>query len=133
MHYDVINLRTFYAGRLGRQVYDVVAARLAEFWPTAKSDKHCRFTAVGYGVPYLERLWPAGDITALMPAHLGVHRWAGPGDPNGANKTALIDEPALPLADNSIDRVCWCIVLSTAAMPTFCWRRRGGSWFQGDA
>ena len=105
MHYDVISLRIFYSSRLGRQVFNVLSAHLSELWPASKSDKNCRITGVGYAVPYLERLWTEADLTALMPAHLGVHRWSGVYAGTGDNKAALIDEPALPLADNSIDRI----------------------------
>ena len=104
MHYDVINLRTFYAGRLGRRVFDALSARLSAFWPSSKSDQTHRITGIGYAVPYLEKLWPAAELTALMPAHLGVHRWSGMQSPGG-NKAALIDEPGLPVADNALDRV----------------------------
>ena len=112
MHYDVISIRAFYAGRLGQKVFTVLSASLSEIWPASKSDRKTRICAIGYGVPYLEKLWADVDITALMPAKLGVHCWMGADIKNSktpanriGNKAALIDEPNLPLADNSIDQI----------------------------
>lgn len=96
---DVVDLRDFYATRPGRAARAAIRGRLREIWPDLSGQ---RVAGIGYAVPYL-RAWSgeAERVLALMPAGQGVLRWP-PGEPNRA---ALIDEAALPLPDNALDRV----------------------------
>lgn len=96
---DAADLRDFYATRLGLIARGAIRARLREIWPDLRGQ---RVAGVGYAGPYL-RGWPgeAERVLALMPASQGVLRWP-PGAPNAA---ALVDEAALPLPDNAIDRM----------------------------
>jgi SAM-dependent methyltransferase len=96
---DIVDLRDFYATRLGRTARAVIRGRLREIWPDLSGQ---RVAGIGYAAPYL-RAW-AGEaerVLALMPAAQGVLRWPA----QGRNAAALVDEAALPLADNALDRV----------------------------
>ncbi len=109
MHYDVINLRKFYASSLGQWVLKTLCVQLALLWPPSNRDKARRIIAIGYGIPYLETLWGKADIAALMPAQMGVHRWhymaTAHKQTMRGNKSALVDDTELPLANNAIDQI----------------------------
>ncbi len=98
MSADVVDLRDFYATRLGRTARAVIRGRLREIWPDLKGQ---RVAGIGYAAPYL-RGWigEAERVLALMTAAQGVLRWP----PEGRNAAALGDEAARPLADNAVDR-----------------------------
>jgi SAM-dependent methyltransferase len=106
MRFDILDLREFYHSPLGETAFELLASRLARMWRPMAGKKTAtqvpqRIAAIGYGPPYLEKLWPEADITAFMPAILGITAWQY----GNGNRAALIEETALPLADNSVDRV----------------------------
>ena len=103
MHYDVISLREFYASDFGQPVFAHVSGNIGRIWPTVQKDEEWRILAIGYGLPYLEKLWPDADLYAFMLAQMGVFGWQAPN--SSGNQTALIEGGLLPLADNSIDRI----------------------------
>jgi SAM-dependent methyltransferase len=96
---DVVDLRDFYATRLGRTARAAIRGRLRELWPDLAGQ---RVAGLGYATPYL-RTWSgeAERVLALMPAAQGVLRWPT----GGRNLAALVEEAALPLPDNAIDRM----------------------------
>jgi SAM-dependent methyltransferase len=96
---DVVELRDFYASRLGRFARRVIATKLREFWPELKGE---RVVGIGYPVPFL-RAWmeEAERVLAFMPAAQGVFAWP----PEGPGLVALVDEIELPLPDRSADRI----------------------------
>src|SRR5436190_2944138 len=99
MYLDIVDLRAFYAERLGQIARRLVCDRLKQHWPSVAGD---RVLGIGYATPYLVEL--AGDaerVIAFMPAAQGVVNWPG----GGPNAAALVDDDALPLPDASIDRV----------------------------
>lgn len=106
---DVVDLRTFYAERLGAVASGLIAARIAAHWPSTTSD---RVLGIGYATPYLDKLAPGSERTlAFMPAAQGVINWSA----DGGNLAALVHEDMLPLNDASIDRILAIHCLETAA------------------
>jgi SAM-dependent methyltransferase len=99
MSLDVVDLRNFYAQRLGdvarRFVGRGIRARFAD-------TRGLRVVGIGYPTPYLGLFREEAErCLAFMPAAQGVIKWPSlrPG------LAALTDEFALPLADAAVDRV----------------------------
>jgi SAM-dependent methyltransferase len=99
MSLDVVDLRNFYAQRLGsvarRFVGHGIRARFAD-------TRGMRVLGIGYPTPYLGLFREEAErCLAFMPAAQGVVKWPSlrPG------LAALADEFALPLADAAVDRV----------------------------
>lgn len=100
MRPDVIDLRDFYAGRLGGTARQLLRVRIRRLWPDMRDQ---RLLGLGYAVPYLTQYRAEAErVLAFMPAAQGVLRW--PSDGLG-NLVALTEETELPLPDASIDRV----------------------------
>lgn len=94
---DVLDLREFYLGPLGAATRRIIAERLAGRWPGLKG---ARLLGLGYAAPYLGALAEGTERTlCFMPGRLGAMRWPE----EGPTATAMVDEAALPLADNSVD------------------------------
>ena len=111
MYLDVVDLRAFYASRLGVVARHLIGRRLAKRWPTLAGES---VLGMGYATPYLEDL--AGNaerVLALMPAAQGVVTWPL----EGPNQAALVEEDALPLPDASIDRALIVHCLEMVADP----------------
>ncbi|MDP6343390.1 MAG: methyltransferase domain-containing protein [Alphaproteobacteria bacterium] len=99
MRPDVIDLRDFYASRLGQVARHMLRFRIRRVWPNLAG---MDLLGLGYATPYLRQFRDeAARTIAFMPAQQGVHRW--PTDSRG--RVALADEFELPLADASVDRV----------------------------
>jgi SAM-dependent methyltransferase len=99
MYLDVVDLRAFYAERLGAVARRLIAERLKSHWPSVAGD---RLLGVGFATPYLADFAKEAERTiAFMPAVQGVVNWP----PQGRNAAALVADDALPLPDASIDRV----------------------------
>ncbi|MEO8666951.1 MAG: methyltransferase domain-containing protein [Bauldia sp.] len=99
MYLDVVDLRAFYAERLGGVARRLIAERLRRHWPSVAGD---RLLGVGFATPYLADFADEAERTiAFMPAAQGVVNWP----PQGRNAAALVADDALPLSDASIDRV----------------------------
>ena len=111
MSIDVVDLRTFYAQRLGvvarRFVGRGIRARFAD-------TRGMSVLGVGYPTPYLGLFREEAErCLAFMPAVQGVVQW-----PTGRpGLAALVDELELPLADSSIDRVLLVHALEMAHDP----------------
>ena len=99
MTVDVVDLRDFYASRLGQVARRMIRRRIRLLWP----DLHgMRILGLGYAGPYLRVFRDEAErAIALMPASQGVLPWPS----EGPNAAALVDESELPLQDYSIDRV----------------------------
>ena len=99
MRPDVIDLREFYATRLGKVARKLLRRRIRQLWPDVAG---LDLLALGYPSPYLLQFQgEARRVLAFMPAQQGVHRWPV----RDLNQVALVDEMELPLPDASIDRV----------------------------
>jgi SAM-dependent methyltransferase len=99
MRRDVLDLRQFYAGRLGNAAREMVSRKVAEAWGGLSG---LDLLAFGYATPFLEPLAArTRRAIAAMPAQQGVEAW-----PLGApNAAALVDETALPFPSALFDRV----------------------------
>lgn len=99
MWMDVTELRDFYADPLGQMARRYLRRRIRTMWPDARG---LSVLGLGFATPYLRPYVDTAErVLGFMPAKQGVIQWpvAEP------SRTALIDEAALPLPDNSIDRV----------------------------
>src|SRR5215469_8119977 len=99
MSLDVVDLRNFYAQRLGdvarRFVGRGIRARFAD-------TRGMRVLGIGYPTPYLGLFREQAErCLALMPAAQGVLKWptARP------TLSALVDECELPLTEAAVDRL----------------------------
>jgi SAM-dependent methyltransferase len=96
---DVVDLRNFYAQRLGAVARRFIARGIRERWPDTTS---LRVVGIGYATPYLGLFREEADrCLALMPAPQGVVRWPS----SKPALTALVEEDDLPLTDSAVDRV----------------------------
>ena len=94
---DVLDLKEFYASRLGHATRRIVVPRLQA---RLRGLKDAQIAGLGYASPYLESLQhPNQSALSMMPARLGVTHWPL----NGQNCAVLVDESCLPLADGSLD------------------------------
>jgi SAM-dependent methyltransferase len=99
MSLDVIDLRNFYAQRLGVVARRVIGRGIRARW----NDVHgLRMLGIGYPTPYLGLFREEAErCLAFMPAAQGVVKW-----PTAKPTLAtLVEETDLPLADSSVDRV----------------------------
>jgi SAM-dependent methyltransferase len=99
MRRDVVELRQFYAGRLGAPAREMIGRKVTEAW----GDLHgLDVLALGYATPFLSGGHPyVRRIVAAMPAAQGVEVW--PAD--SANLACLADEEALPFPNALFDRI----------------------------
>ena len=73
MYLDVVDLRAFYAERLGLVARRLITQRLRKLWPSVSGD---RILGVGYATPYLANIAQEAERTlAFMPAAQGVVNW----------------------------------------------------------
>jgi SAM-dependent methyltransferase len=99
MRRDIIELRQFYASRLGLAARMIVSRKLREAWGDVSG---LDVLGVGYATPYLERMRARARRTvAAMPAAQGVEVWPA----GGRNLSCLADEQALPFTNALFDRV----------------------------
>lgn len=99
MHIDVAMLRDFYGSPLGQVVRRLIAGRIRARW---RNGAPGTLIGLGYPVPYIGAFrGEARRLGALMPGPQGALVW--PRD--GLKQSVLIDEEALPLPDNSVDRL----------------------------
>ena len=99
MSIDVVDLRNFYAQRLGIVARHFVGRSIRRRW----SDVHgLRVVGVGYPTPYLGLFREEAErCIAFMPAAQGVVRWPS----TRPALAALVEENELPLTDAAVDRV----------------------------
>lgn len=94
---DVVDLREFYASRLGNTTRRLIANRLK---PTSGDMKGAAVLGLGFATPYLDDIAPGADWRlAFMMARQGVIHWPQ----EGAVCSALTDECDLPLLESTID------------------------------
>jgi SAM-dependent methyltransferase len=111
MSIDVVDLRNFYAQRLG-----VAARRFIGRGIRARfTDTHgVSMLGIGYATPYLGLFREEAErCLAFMPAVQGVVKWPS----QRAGLAALVDELDLPLEDSSVDRVLLVHALEMAHDP----------------
>ncbi|WP_188911410.1 class I SAM-dependent methyltransferase [Aureimonas endophytica] len=111
MNADILELREFYASRLGRAAERAITAALASLWRPIHEE---RLVGIGYAVPFLERFGQDCDrAIALMPGGQGAIPWPSP----QGSLTALVDIEELPFGDASVDRILLVHALEFAESP----------------
>lgn len=120
MWLDVVDLRDFYAGPLGRLARRLIGRQLREIWPDAQGQ--C-VLGLGFAVPYLPLFRDEAErVLAVMPPGQGVTHW--PEDV--PSLVCLAEEFTLPLPDRSIDRLLIVHCLEGSAelrlLMRECWR-----------
>lgn len=98
MRRSIHELRSFYGDPRGDWVRRLLARRLADAWGTAYG---CDVLGLGYATPWLDQFSDARRAIAAMPARQGAEHWAS----GSRNRTALVDENALPFSGGQFDRV----------------------------
>jgi SAM-dependent methyltransferase len=99
MAIDVIDLRNFYAQRLGIVARRLINRGIRARWPDASGQ---RVMGLGYPTPYLGLFRDDSErCIAFMPAAQGVVKWPT----QRPTLAALADELELPLPDSAVDRI----------------------------
>jgi SAM-dependent methyltransferase len=99
MTMDVVDLRNFYAQRLGVVARRFVSRGVRARWADVAGQ---RVLGIGYATPYLGLFREQAErCLAFMPAAQGVVKW-----PSASPAlTALVDADELPLPDGTVDRL----------------------------
>ena len=99
MTIDVVDLRDFYANRLGTVARRFIGRGIRARW----DDTHAlSVLGIGYATPYLGLFREEAErCLAFMPAAQGVVKWPT----TRPALAALVDENELPLTDAAVDRV----------------------------
>lgn len=108
---DIVDLKEFYASRLGMSTRTLISSRLS-----AKLGGLSGATAlgIGYALPYLEdSVSDTNARIAFMMARRGVIRWPS----EGPVASALVDEYDLPLLESSVDVVLAVHALELSESP----------------
>src|SRR5947209_17154922 len=99
MSIDVVDLRNFYAQRLGVVARRFVGRGIRKRFADTRG---LRVLGIGYPTPYLGLFREEAErCLAFMPAAQGVMKWPSA----RPSLAALADEFALPLTDSAVDRV----------------------------
>jgi len=111
MRRDVLELREFYASRLGRAARTIIGRRIDEAWDGAGG---LDVLGLGYATPYLRGFRPAARrVLAAMPAAQGVEVWPG----EGPVAALLVNERSLPFPNAMFDRILVIHALEEADDP----------------
>ena len=112
MSIDVVDLRAFYAERLGTVARYFVGRGIRNLWSDTQG---LRMVGIGYAGPYLGLFREEAErCLAFMPAAQGVVKWPTV----RPTLSALVDDLELPLPDASIDRVLLVHALENSQNPT---------------
>ncbi|MBI4275982.1 MAG: methyltransferase domain-containing protein [Rhizobiales bacterium] len=99
MSMDVVDLRDFYAHRLGVVARRFIGRGIRSRWSDTAG---LRLLGIGYATPYLGLFREEAErCLAMMPAAQGVVRWPS----TRPALAALVEETELPLSDAAVDRV----------------------------
>ena len=99
MSIDVVDLRNFYAQRLGVVARRFVGRGIRKRFADTRG---MSVLGVGYPTPYLGLFREEAErCLAFMPAAQGVVKWPS----NRPGLAALVDELELPLTDSAVDRI----------------------------
>jgi SAM-dependent methyltransferase len=112
MSIDVVDLRAFYAQRLGTVARYFVGRGIRNLWSDTQG---LRMVGIGYAGPYLGLFREEAErCLAFMPAAQGVVKWPTV----RPTLSALVDDLELPLPDASVDRVLLVHALEMSQNPT---------------
>ncbi len=108
---DVVDLRNFYAQRLGTVARRFIGRGIRARWSDTAS---LRVLGIGYATPYLGLFREEAErCLALMPAPQGVVRWPS----SRPALAALVEEDDWPLTDAAVDRVLLVHALENSTDP----------------
>ena len=108
---DVVDLRNFYAQRLGIVARRFIGRGIRGRWDDTP---RLRVLGIGYATPYLGLFREEAErCLALMPAPQGVVRWPS----SKPALAALVEEDDLPLTDAAVDRVLLVHALENSTDP----------------
>ncbi len=143
LYQDACELDSFYSSRLGNITRKLVGTRIRALWPDVTG---LRVAGLGFTAPFLAVFRNEAErVLALAPAMQGAIRWPL----EGMSRTCLIADDALPIPDQSVDRILLVHALEhceprTVAMREL-WRvltpagrivvvvaHRGGIWSRAD-
>jgi SAM-dependent methyltransferase len=111
MSMDVVDLRNFYAQRLGVVARRFIGRGIRARFPDLRG---MRLLGIGYSTPYFGLFRDEAErCLAFMPAVQGVIKWPS----THPSLAALVDEIDLPLGDAAIDRVLLVHALEMADDP----------------
>jgi SAM-dependent methyltransferase len=111
MHLDVVDLKDFYASRLGHVVRRLLGARVRARIGDLKDRS---LFGLGFAAPYLGAFRvEAQRVGALMPAELGAVKWPE----QGQSMSVLVEETDLPLPDECADRILLVHMLEWSEKP----------------
>jgi SAM-dependent methyltransferase len=111
MSNDVVDLRNFYAQRLGVAARRFIGRGIRARFADARG---MRVLGIGYATPYLGLFREEAErCLAFMPAAQGVLKWPS----TRPTLVALVDELDLPLPDAAVDRVLLVHALEMAHDP----------------
>jgi SAM-dependent methyltransferase len=111
MHMDIVEIREFYQGLLGKMATRSIGMALSRIWQSLPNE---RLLGLGYARPWLERFEPDTERTfSFMLAAQGAVKWPR----NGLSRSALVFDEELPLPDSSIDRILMVHALEHAENP----------------
>ena len=111
MHLDVVDLKSFYAGPLGRVAQKMILRAIRSRW----DDLHgLALLGLGYATPYLDALREGTErAIAFMPARQGVVAWP----PGQLSAASLVEPSDMPLRDSVVDRMLLVHALETSDDP----------------
>ncbi|MEM7214692.1 MAG: methyltransferase domain-containing protein [Pseudomonadota bacterium] len=96
---DVIELREFYASRLGEATENSISTALSAMWGEPNGE---HFMGLGFPVPWMNRFAPdCARSVCLMPAAQGASHWPSPKSP----ATLLSHDDEFPFRDSAFDRI----------------------------
>jgi SAM-dependent methyltransferase len=108
---DVVDLRNFYAQRLGTVARRFVSRGIRARWTDTSA---LRVLGIGYATPYLGLFREEAErCLAMMPAPQGVVRWPS----SRPALAALVEEDDLPLTDSAVHRVLLVHALEASSDP----------------
>src|ERR1700687_3577380 len=108
MSYDVVDLRDFYARRLGTGARRFIGRGIRARWSDTRGQ---RVLGIGYSTPYLGLFREEAErCLAFMPAAQGVVKWPS----TRPTLAALVEEFDLPLPDAAGDRILLVHALETS-------------------
>lgn len=98
MTQDIVDLIDFYATPLGQSTAATIRLMIHHMWPDLTTET---LLGIGYPLPFIPSSAPINRTLIFMPAQQGIIHWPD----ESKNACCLINEDALPLPNESVDRL----------------------------
>ncbi len=98
MMQDIVDLIDFYATPLGKTTAATIRGLLNQLWPNININT---LMTMGYPIPFMPETNNIHRTIVFMPAAQGIIHWPD----EAKNQCCLINEDALPLPNESVDRI----------------------------